>query len=372
MATIKGKWIWADAIESNLEPGYVIEATIPFVSNRESFSGLYIQGFAVPSHVNIQYGGINGILVTRHQLNENNEVILCKILETYRVMDFGEGGEINDEVYNFIVEHATPYTYTVSEKLEIIAKNEKAVYQSGYDKALELGGYSEGFEDGKQDEYDAFWDAFQNYGKRTDYQRGFFGQGWNDITFKPKRGIEPKGNCTSIFDSSNITDLKGILDERGLALDTSKATILQYMITSSKITRIGTIDTTGCASIQNLFSYESSLVYVEKIILKDDGTQTTNDGAFNQLESLEHIEFEGIIGGSLNFKASTGLTEPSIRSIITHLSDAASGKTLTLSKAAVLNAFELLEVEEGWLVGTYITEWLELVNSKTNWTINLV
>jgi hypothetical protein len=88
---------------------------------------------------------------------------------------------------------------------------------------------------------------------------------------------------------------------------------------------------------------------------------------------LENITFEGVIGSDIDFKLSTKLTEASIRSIIEHLSDTASGKTLTLSKVAVDNAF-VFYWDGGRVPGSDETNpfWPQLRDSKPNWTITLV
>lgn len=53
---------------------------------------------------------------------------------------------------------------------------------------IETGGsgdYEQGYEDGKSEEYNIFWDNLQDNGTRTDYT-ATFGAGWNDKTYNPK------------------------------------------------------------------------------------------------------------------------------------------------------------------------------------------
>ena len=78
---------------------------------------------------------------------------------------------------------------------------------------------------------------------------------------------------------------------------------------------------------------------------------------FNYCNVLANVNFEGVIGQNINLKWSP-LTADSIRSVITHLSDTASGKTLQLKKTAVESAF----TDE---------EWATLIATKSNWTISL-
>ena len=100
---------------------------------------------------------------------------------------------------------------------------------------------------------------------------------------------------------------------------------------------------------------------IEKIILRDDGSQTVTTMFASNHNSLKEIRFEGVIGDTISFSDATKLSKASMENTISHLSDTASGKTLTLSKTAVNNAF-------GSSTGT---EWLALVASKPNWTISL-
>ena len=77
---------------------------------------------------------------------------------------------------------------------------------------------------------------------------------------------------------------------------------------------------------------------------------------FNYCTALKNVTFEGVIGQNLNIRWSP-LSADSIRSIITHLSDTAQGKTLTLSRTAVENAIangefgDAVSIEPGSISG---------------------
>ena len=135
----------------------------------------------------------------------------------------------------------------IADKLTQIAENEYKVYGAGKEK-----GYADGFEEGKKAEYDAFWDAFQNYGKRMDYQGGFYGSGWNDSNFKPKYDMKPN-NCSQMFVSSRITDLCAALDRCGVTLDTSASARVDSMYCYSGITKVPTLDTRQAANLDSTF-----------------------------------------------------------------------------------------------------------------------
>jgi hypothetical protein len=155
------------------------------------------------------------------------------------------------------------------------------------------------FEAGKKSEYDQFWDAYQEYGTRTNYSAGFGGIGWNDDTFKPKYDIIPTVS-TNLFYECGITDLIKRLKDAGVIFDYSRNTGTGYVVQGGSITTFPTTDTRSRRNIDYFLSSDN-LRYVEKVILKDDGSQKFNAYSFN-LSSLEEICFEGVIGFTVNFQ----------------------------------------------------------------------
>jgi hypothetical protein len=95
-----------------------------------------------------------------------------------------------------------------------------------------------------------------------------------------------------------------------------------------------------------------NLVSIDKLILKEDGT---NDLSFNFCQSLEHIRFEGAIGTSLNLKWSGKLTGESVQSIIDHLKDLTGATAQTLTFHAT--------------VGTAMTEEQKYEVRNKNWNL---
>lgn len=304
--------------------------------------------------------------------------------EQYRVIDFGAGSEANDDsdgtFVAWFLSNVTRYG-TVADKLVQIAKNEKAVYQSGYDKALEKGGYNQGVKDGKDEERDAFWDAYMPE-KLPNSQYLFYSPRWNDKNFYPNKDIKPNGAATFAFSSHQITNFKQRLIDCKVTLDTSKVTGGDYMFCfCGVLTNLPTISFVGLTSqIKNTFQDDRSLEEIEKIILKDDGSTTFNLW-FSGCNSLTDIAFEGVIGNDINFQWSPLLTEASIRSIVNHLSDNSGGssaKVLTLSKTAVDEAFKggksTADPSTTTDIGSGTTDWWDLDYSASmkNWTITLV
>lgn len=224
-------------------------------------------------------------------------------------------------------------------------------------------GVAAGIEEGKQAEYDAFWDALQQNGTRTGYECTF-GAGWNDAIFKPKYDICP-ASAYMMFRSSNITDLKNI----PVKLDFSKANNVQYMLTYSKVKYLGEVDLRALITPTSMTFSDCPLITIDKLILKDDGTQRLDSTMFSNAVSLENLTIEGVIGKSMSLQWSTNLSKASIESVVNALSDATVELTLTLSKTAVDNAFE---TGDGAADGSTSTEWADLANTKSNWTISLV
>ena len=195
------------------------------------------------------------------------------------------------------------------------------------------GSYDQGYEDGKQAEYDRFWDIYQDNGNRTDHWCAFGGYGWTDETFQPKYDIRPT-LANYMFFQSQITDLKKSLADCGVTLDFSKCTAFTHFVGVSQITTLGIVDTRAAASLASMFTQRCALVSVDKIILREDGSQTTP--SFNAMPSLVDIRFEGKFGASVSFTMSQYLSVDSLQSIVDALKDMTgqTAQTLTLHASA--------------------------------------
>ena len=214
--------------------------------------------------------------------------------------------------------------------------------------------YQQGVADGKQAEYDAFWDGYQQMGSRNNYSNAFR-VGWSNAVFKPKYDIKGSGSYASAFAATDISgDLASLLDGMGRKLDTSKATSLNSLFYNAvKITRIPIIDTSGTSDITYMFESASALKTIDKVILKNDGSQSMN--AFRGLTALENLVIEGTIGqNGLNIQASTKLSHDSIMSIIGALKNySGTGTTMTVTLGAtnlakLTDAEKAIATEKGW------------------------
>lgn len=181
--------------------------------------------------------------------------------------------------------------------------------------------------------YDAFWDTYQQNGNRADYDYAFAGNGWNDETFRPKYDIVITEGTTSMFHKCLITDLVKILDDCGVTFDMSRAKESTYFVNAcSKLTTLPVLDCRGRENINYFIIACGQLHTIEKVILKEDGSQKFNNYSFLSLGGLKEIRFEGCIGYSLEIKASSLLSTESVQSIIDHLKDLTgqTAQTLTL------------------------------------------
>lgn len=197
---------------------------------------------------------------------------------------------------------------SISEKLITIAENEVKVYEAG-----------------KKSEWDAFWDAYQNYGQRVQYPNAFYV--WDDICFKPKYPIRfgTAVSSNDTFSYSSITEIPvDIIVEEGFNLNPA-------------------------------FYYCQQLHTVKKIVISENST--VDNHTFDGCRNLTSIRFEGTIGQSINFQWSP-LVKASVESIFSALSTTSSGKTLTLSSGSK---------------GEFTTsEWNALVETRPNWNISVV
>ena len=225
-------------------------------------------------------------------------------------------------------------------------------------------GVADGVADGRQAEYDEFWDAFQQNGNRTDYHFGFSGKGWRDETFKPKYDIVVRGGDSMfawfnyMMSTTPAFDMKGYLEERGLKLDFSQNTASAYRpFFYANISRLGVLNVSKTLSLAAFFQ-NAEISSVDSFITSEEQDMTTT---FDGCTNLKDISFDGIVGQKLNMK-SCPLSKASIASVVNALSGTASGMTVTFKESAVTDAFG----------STTAQEWLDLTATKSNWTISLV
>ena len=221
---------------------------------------------------------------------------------------------------------------SIAEKLKIVAENQQKVYDAGFTAGQATGGdtdaaYQAGFDAGKQAEYDAFWDVFQNNGNPTNYYYKFSYDAWTDDNFNPKYPVVCANATTP-----------------GMALFYANPKITD---TKVPITILG-------SSAQAIFLNATSLPTIRKLTLNEKANLSN---AFNDCRALTNLTIDGVIGNFIDLQWSP-LTKPSIESVVNALSSKSTGQTATFKKTAVNAAFTT-------------DEWNALVATKPNWTITL-
>lgn len=225
-------------------------------------------------------------------------------------------------------------------------------YARKIDKVYEAGASSGG--GGGMDE---FWDAAQENGYREDYARGFVGYTWNDITFRPKYDITPEGDATSMFEACQISDLEAILNDCNVSLVTEDIDNWTRAFADSGIVVLPALTIGSWTySTEQMCSYCENLETISMLTI-DSPNADFND-AFEGCTSLANVEFWGELISNINM-GDCPLTKESIESLVGILSDAVSGKTVTLNEAAVNEVMTS-------------SEWASLVASKPQWHFELV
>lgn len=199
----------------------------------------------------------------------------------------------------------------IAQKLQTIAENEQKVYEAGYGV-----GHEAGDESGRK----AIMDAVQNYGDRTNYNYGFMQ--WNSNAIYPTHDMICS-SCLQMFSGvkGELFDLSARLKECGVKLDTSKCTSFSYTFLNCNSTSIPEIDTRGASAVEYLCTSTSTVITVDNIILRDDGSQTFKE-LFSWSTSIENIKITGVIGkNGFNVSSLSKLTHESLMSIINALQD---------------------------------------------------
>jgi hypothetical protein len=221
--------------------------------------------------------------------------------------------------------------------------------------------YEAGKKAGKKAECEAFWNSAVNADfSSVDGTYRFAGSCWNDETFKPPKKITLYGNCNACFYACKVTDITPYIGFRGVD---SFSQAFSY----SKIKKVSHIyvDVSKAVSLSSTFT-NGAVEWVEGLTV---GENTKFSSTFNSASKLTHIIFYGTIGqNGMNMSSCTLLDKDSITSIINVLSTTTSGLSVTLSKSSVNKAFE---TSVGANDGSTSAEWLNLVSTRSNWTIAL-
>ena len=229
---------------------------------------------------------------------------------------------------------------SIAEKLTTIAENGQKIFDKGKEAA-------------NREKWNKHIDALN----KSAFTYGFAGKGWNDDTFTPYTDIvmPPSRNAGQVFAYSGVTDLKGILETFGTKIDCRNALNATNFFQYSLVTRVPAIAFEKATSIQGIFSNATSLVSIDSLAFPENCTITN---AFQNCTSLTEIRIGSNIGNTIDFHWSP-LSQESVESIVSALSDSASGKTVTFNNTRIEN----INGGSSW--------WADLKASKPNWTFAL-
>ena len=243
----------------------------------------------------------------------------------------------------------------------VLAEKQQRVYDAGVAEGRAQGGYTEGFDAGRQAEYDAFWDVLQNYGSRTNYRYAF--EGWGAEYIRSKYKVIPTSGVYNMFyDNPNLKKVEAAYFDLSQVPYSGNAQTFSYFLGGCpKLEEIEDIGLVPNQSYTYFAAWDYALKKVACIRLNAD---TNVEFMLYGCTALEDVTIEGEIGkGGINLYQSKNLKHDSIVSFINALSNNTSGLAITFSAEAVNNAFE---------GGSTGSEWLDLLATKSNWTISLV
>ena len=232
----------------------------------------------------------------------------------------------------------------VSEKIMRAKADYDSVLDKGYQDGRVYGyglGKTDGIEEGKSLGEREWQEKYQKEGRNNKagyYICAYAGWGWTNETFNPAWDIVPS-NASNMFNYSHITgNISKLCQEKGVRLDFSKCAGFQSTFVNSAITGVDTVDTRSCTDLSTIFYAAGSMVEINDLILKDDGSQTFGRQSFLNCKNLVTLKITGVIAGSgIDLSSSTLLSAESLRYILAALSKdpaLASGKKIIFPTTA--------------------------------------
>jgi hypothetical protein len=231
------------------------------------------------------------------------------------------------------------------------------------EKTLQLKqDFDDVYDAGKKAESDAFWDMFQDSGKRTTYSSAFYN--WSAEYIRPKYKVIPthEHGVGQMFNSCK--KLKKIeaahFDLSQKPQNFTGNTNFGYYYTFNSCSQLEEIEDIGMIA-QNHYNYAFAYCSVLHTIAKmgvDANTKFSN--TFTNCKELINLTIDGIIGqNGFDIHWSTKLSADSLKSIINALSTTTTGLTITLPTTAQAN-YEMVYGSGSWNV---------LTATRSNWSI---
>lgn len=220
--------------------------------------------------------------------------------------------------------------------------------------------FSKGKREGKQEEYDRFWDVFQENGQRERYFYAFAGGGWTPEIFSPKYPIRivetatSNRNCEGMFYGFMRGYEGQPLSLTPEMVDFSQAMLIQDTFSCANFDTI-TADFSNAVSLWGAFQQHKSVDQkktTRAIHLKVTEKCNNFTGTFGQSENLEEILFteDSTIAAKIDVADCVKLSHESLMSILYALKDGAN-LTCTLGKsnlAKLTDGEKAIATEKGW------------------------
>ena len=224
---------------------------------------------------------------------------------------------------------------SVNEKMTAIA--DAVRIKTGSTQKLSLDGIADGVEDvfeaGKKTGYDAFWDAFQDYGNRTDYQVAF-SRGFPMEAYNPKYDLQ--GNVNSVFGMGKIIDAK------------------VKILNATDITQMG--------------RYNSVLARIPELNMMESTVIGSDNNPFLGATKLSELIMTGVLAKSIIF-SSCPLNADSVRSIISCMKDfSGTDKEYSFTITFKSSSFSKLEAEDS--TSPHGNTWAEYIDDL-KWNLTL-
>lgn len=212
----------------------------------------------------------------------------------------------------------------------------------------------DGYEEGRKDEYDDFWDTHQKKGERTNYD-GAFG-GWLPENLRPKYSMYVD-NARYMFRMCRGSDIDLVrqLEECGIILNFSNCKNFVCAFNMTSFTRVGEINISKATETDFIFGYATSLITIDNLIFDENGILKGSGTEFHSCTELQNIKITGVIGqNGWNFRYCEKLTRESLLSILNALADVVYlgyNRTLTLGAtnlAKLTDTEKAIATEKGW------------------------
>lgn len=264
----------------------------------------------------------------------------------------------------------TDFLKSIADKLRSKLNNTAPINPQNFEAKID-----DVYAKGQDDKMDAFWDMYQNNGDRKNYDFAFassltsgsgaaWGGNWTSQWFQPKYTIKPLSMKQMMYNACLLTENPfkcSVSPNVKATLDTSRCVNFYWpfgAMFNAGVTCLPVIDTRAAKTVDPICPW-GSITKIDKVILKDDGSQQVTlfpyNGSPTNIERIKDVVFEGMIGSNIDWRSCPYLTHDSLMSAINALKDYSGGTTHTFKLHATalarLSDSEIaVATTKGWTV----------------------